>query len=125
MTIKFGIETRLVRLDLIKKALIESAIVVHNDAKLLCPVDTGRLRGSISFALQDIAPVVEGPADQSEAITPPTESLVAKVGTNVKYAIFVEYMQGNKFAFLRRAFIQNFSNIKDTFGEALKKSVGE
>jgi HK97 gp10 family phage protein len=54
-------------------ALAKSAIKVEAAAKRLAPVDTGRLRSSISHQL-----TVDG------------QGLVAYVGTNVDYAIFQE-----------------------------------
>ena len=53
------------------KALKETVLQIEKEAKRKCPVDTGRLRNSI---------------------TPEIESSVeGKVGTNVKYASAVEY----------------------------------
>lgn len=72
----------------IGKDLARRAIKVDREAKHLCPVDTGRLRSSITNGL-----AVDG------------RGLHAKVGTNVDYAIYVEL--GTRFAhaqpFLRPA----------------------
>lgn len=57
-----------------EKALTRAAILVQNDARRLCPVDTGRLRASINFS------IAGGDA----------QSLVCRVGTNVEYAYWVE-----------------------------------
>lgn len=57
-------------------ALAESAALLRDEAARRCPVDTGRLRGSIAYKL-DIR--------RNEAV----------VGTNVEYASDVEY--GTKF----------------------------
>lgn len=56
----------------LRQALQRSAILVQNDAKRGAPVDTGRLRASVTHAL-DSRPV----------------PLYATVGTNVKYALEV------------------------------------
>lgn len=48
----------------------QAAYKVESNAKRNCPVDTGRLRGSIATKL---------------------EGLEAEVGTNVEYATFIEY----------------------------------
>lgn len=57
----------------IAKDLARRAIQVDRAAKQLCPVDTGRLRSSITWELgQDI------------------QGLLAVIGTNVTYAPFVE-----------------------------------
>lgn len=53
--------------------LLRRAIVVHNAAKRLCPVDTGRLRASINWQLNS-----------------DVRGLVAIVGTDVNYAPYVE-----------------------------------
>ena len=58
------------------KLLRYMAIKVQTDAKLLCPVDTGNLRRSISYFVYTI-------------------KLSAIVGTNVEYALFVE--EGTKY----------------------------
>lgn len=125
MMINLGIKTSMIKPELMKKALIESAIIVQNDAKLNCPVNTGRLRGSISFALEDMSGKTEGKAGFDDAVSQPKRPMKAKIGTNVEYAIFVEYMKGNQFAFLRRAFFQNVVNIKNRFLHALKASMGK
>ena len=57
------------------KDLIRRARKVENRAKQLCPVDTGRLRSSISMS-----------APQTER-----GSVTIHVGTNVEYAPFLEY----------------------------------
>ena len=60
----------------IEKGLLKAGNKVRNKAVLLCPVDTGELRGSI----------------QVEKIAP----LTVAVGTNKEYAPFVEYGTGTQ-----------------------------
>lgn len=55
-------------------ALTRAAIQVQNEARRLCPVDTGRLRASINFSIAGASP----------------ETTVCRVGTNVEYAYWVE-----------------------------------
>lgn len=55
------------------RSLLRKAIQVESAAKRLCPVDTGRLRSSITHSLEQ-----------------DSGGLVAFVGTNVSYAIYVE-----------------------------------
>ena len=55
------------------KILTQAALQVVNRAKILCPVDTGRLRDSITWELGVMG------------LLP-----VARVGTNVEYARYVE-----------------------------------
>ena len=83
----------------IEAALEEIGLVAEGAAKRLCPVDTGRLRNSITHALM-------------------REDSVA-IGTNVSYALFVHEgvhgRPGNPF--LRRAATDN----TDRFRAILKK----
>ena len=58
----------------VAKELTRRAIKVEAAAKRLCPVDTGRLRSSITWQLQQDA-----------------RGLMAVVGTNVDYAPHVEF----------------------------------
>lgn len=57
----------------VAKDLQRRALQVDRQAKQLCPVDTGRLRSSITNQLA---------ADH--------QGLYADIGTNVEYAVFVE-----------------------------------
>lgn len=57
----------------VAKDLARRAVKVEATAKRLAPVDTGRLRSSITHE-----------------VTTDSKGLVAFVGTNVEYAIFVE-----------------------------------
>jgi HK97 gp10 family phage protein len=56
------------------KYLKRQAIRVQRGAKQRCPVDTGRLRSSIT-----------------EALGEDSQGLVARIGTNVEYARHVEF----------------------------------
>lgn len=56
--------------ELVQKALETIGLIGEGYAKLACPVDTGRLRNSISHAV-----------DEQSAV----------IGTNVEYAAYVEY----------------------------------
>lgn len=62
--------------QVIAEAVEKAALRVEADAKDSCPVDTGRLRSSITT---DGPRVISG------------EEITAKVGTNVEYAPFVEF----------------------------------
>jgi HK97 gp10 family phage protein len=56
------------------KEVLKRALQVESRAKMLCPVDTGRLRSSITSAVEK-----EG------------DTIVGVVGTNVEYASYVEF----------------------------------
>lgn len=74
----------------VARHLTRLAVTVQNEARRLCPVDTGRLRSSITHQVR----------------TDP-RGVVARVGTNVVYAPFIEL--GTRFAeaqpFLRPALL--------------------
>ncbi len=65
------------------KYLASLAVKVETGAKQRCPVDTGRLRSSITWRIEPVKP------------------LTAIVGTNVEYAVFVHedtrHMSGRPF----------------------------
>lgn len=60
--------------DEIKQVVAETAYKVEADAKMLVPVDTGHLRRSIATAF---------PSGD--------KGFTAQIGTNVEYALFVEF----------------------------------
>lgn len=89
--------------DGITKALEEIGLVAEGAAKRLCPVDTGRLRNSITHALM---------GNDSVAI-----------GTNVEYAIYVHEGTSKRdgVPFLREA----AQNNKSRFEAILRKHLGK
>lgn len=123
MKIDLGIKTRLIKPELMKEALITAGKMVQDDAKLTAPVDTGRLRGSITMAMTDYVTNTESPATIADAVSGPEKEMVVKIGTNVEYAAFVEYKNGGIYAYLRRALLMNVQRIKKVFNDALKRSV--
>ena len=62
----------------VEQAVNEACILVENDAKRRCPVDTGELRMSITHEIEET----------SENRT------IGAVGTNLEYAPYVEYGTG-------------------------------
>jgi hypothetical protein len=92
--------------QLAEKSPFEIGLFVQGQAKLLCPVDTGRLRGSIQVASgtgQRAAP--GGNARYDDYIKAPADRFETFVGTPVEYANWVEYGTGRNSAqpFLRPA----------------------
>lgn len=61
--------------QLVKDEIEATVMDIHREAVSLVPVDTGRLKGSL---------------------TPQVNGLVGEVGTNVKYAPYVEFGTGGK-----------------------------
>lgn len=93
-------------------------------AKMECPVDTGRLRNSITFATKKAqgSPNTSGGANATSADTAmhgrPDENTVV-VGTNVEYAPEQEYY-GRKKHFLRNAVTMHNDDYKKIVEAALK-----
>lgn len=69
--------------SLLEQKLREACVLVMDDAKQNCPVDTGRLQGSITYAV---------------------EGKEGAVGSNVEYAPYVE---GGTSRMAARHFLQN------------------
>jgi HK97 gp10 family phage protein len=90
-----------------ERAMQQAVMLVMRDAKVLAPVDTGRLRASIVPDVQ----VVEGDIVQGV------------VGSNVEYAPFVEYgtrkMGGRPY--IGKAFALNRDRIKRLLGEVVER----
>ena len=80
-----------------KQKVIKAGYEVEREAKKICPVDTGRLRASITTIVEENPDITR-----------------VKVGTNIKYAPYVEF--GTRFMraqpFLRPAFDYVVSNLK-------------
>lgn len=77
-----------------QKALPAIGRMLEDTAVVLCPVDTGRLRGSITYATKFKKDRPRGEAKQNDAVTQPTSKYKCYVGTNVEYAPYVEYGTG-------------------------------
>ena len=60
------------------KPMEQACLLVENDAKRNCPVDTGQLRSSIRHEIEGVN----------------KEAIVGVVGSNVEYAPYVEYGTG-------------------------------
>lgn len=94
----------------IEQALINSALFVERDAKLNAPVDTGRLRQSISHESENFG-------SNNPSVT---------VGTNVEYAKIQEFGSSKQPAqpFLFPAYNGNKQKILKELAKAFKKGVG-
>ena len=95
----------------LEEALETWALLVESTAKTLCPVDTGRLRASIS----------------SEVRRTGRSLLEASIGSGVEYAEFVErgtrYMEGA--FFLSQAVESHLSDAERLFSGAVDAAVAE
>lgn len=119
-----------------RNQVIQCGMIVEADAKANCPVDTGRLRASITtnwsgsnLARANITkPVKESQVD--DAVGEPTSNdplmPFVLVGTNVKYAPEVEYLLDRKHKtgrapFLYPAFAENQEKILDKVTKAVQE----
>lgn len=88
----------------LKDNLKKCAIAIEIDAKRVCPVDLGRLQGSITFDLSNV------------------DNYEVSVGTNVEYAAYVEYgtYKQSPQPYMRPAYNKNVAKletkIKDILG---------
>jgi HK97 gp10 family phage protein len=94
----------------IEQALINSALVVERDAKINAPVDTGRLRSSISHRDDNFG----------------SNNPAVEIFTDLEYAPFVEYGTSKQSAkpFLFPAYNNNKQKILKELAKAFKKGVG-
>lgn len=82
--------------DTIRKAIIESCIIVHGQAVRYAPVDTGNLKNSLSYAVEGFTGGLNTggggvSAKASDAVDEPNGKNIGHVGTSVEYAAAVEY----------------------------------
>lgn len=90
-------------------ALMRGGMIIEADAKRRCPVDTGRLRASLTTDVER-----EGKT-----------TFVLKVGTNVEYASFVEYGTSRMAAqpFLRPAVDAKAKDVVDEIRESIREQI--
>lgn len=104
----------------LQNGLIACGTIAEGHAKDDCPVDTGRLRNSITWAIRNNSGKGEG-RDTPKA--QPEEATVY-IGTNVEYAPKVEFRDINhktgKAHFLRDAATTHNSEYQKTIEAALK-----
>lgn len=97
----------------IDKGLTEGAIYAEGNCIIRCPVDTGKLRGSISYKT-NISQLgqLEGSAKSGDAY----------IGTNVEYAPHVEYgtVKQPAQAFLRTGIAESKEGIMKIISNRLK-----
>lgn len=93
-------------MNAMRNAIAETSLFAVARAKFYCPVDTGRLRASITMNYSGSGQVAvaafvpskkKGVKDQPERVTTLKEpeslpnTIIAIVGTNVEYAPYLEY----------------------------------
>lgn len=79
----------------------KACLLVEGDAKRMCPVDTGRLRASITHETEKSG-----------------DEVIGRVGTNVEYGVYVEYGTSKMSAkpYLRPSLEKNKGKIKRLLG---------
>ena len=76
---------------IVNAALPPIGIMLEGEAIVRCPVRTGRLRGSITYAVQRENDNPRPPARAEDKVDRPTNKYTLYVGTNVDYAQHIEY----------------------------------
>ena len=106
----------------IERGLAAVGALIEGDAILRVPVDTGRLRGSLSFATKDRA------AKTQEGVSQPGNPYTVWIGTNVEYAADVEYPgKTRKWAgkpYLRPALDHNRKKAKKLLAREIMREYG-
>ena len=74
-----------------KRGLVKAGMIVEGQAVRLCPVDKGRLKGSITYATASERSNPKGIAKADDGVSKPSDDYTLYVGTNVEYAPYVEY----------------------------------
>lgn len=101
------------------RALTTSAILVNGRAIVLTPVDTGNLRSSITYVVEDTGSF---PDDKGKSKSIKAGKGTAIIGTVVFYGPYVEF--GTRFmraqAFLGPALASSINDIKDIFTKQYK-----
>jgi hypothetical protein len=94
-----------------QKFLGKVGFLVEREAKLNAPVDTARLKGSISTAWRGHAPQIDAPASHGDGVKQPTRSMTVKVGSGVNYATAVHETHRTDGKFLKRALNKTKSRV--------------
>jgi len=99
----------------VERALVKCGNAAEGHAKMKCPVDTGRLRGSIVYVTSTTHSEGQSPAEPGDYTpkgTPPKGEV--HIGTNVEYGPFVELGTSKRKAkpFLRPAVENHTSEYK-------------
>jgi len=101
------------------------AFVEGNAAMLITEnqnVDTGRLRGSITYSIDGKTSRVKSPARHGDAVPKEQSKATVSIGSNVEYAEFIEYaIRGRAKPFLRPAVDNNRATIGNILTNEMRK----
>lgn len=107
------------------RGLVSIGSTAERHAKNNCPVDTGRLRGSITYATSASHSAGEPPSEPPDYATHGApESFEVYIGTNVEYAPFVELGTSRNKAhhMLKRAASEHSDEYKKLMEDSLKNA---
>ena len=104
----------------VEAALTQGGIILERDAVAMVPVDTGRLKGSITWKTREHSGQSMTDAD---AVSRPNRAWVLHVGTNVEYAPHIEYgtVRMKAQPYLRPALNHRKNDILRDFGKWVAK----
>jgi len=115
--------------QLLPKALRTIGSVILGQAMQFASgnVRTGRLRGSLTFALQDQQSKPQSPAGGKDIIGKPSVNDEVWIGTNVEYGPYVEYgtRRSKAYPYLRPAFDMNRKNAIKILRDAIEADYGK
>jgi HK97 gp10 family phage protein len=119
------IDSEKVLTEAARLALAKIGLVMQSDAKLLCPYNTGRLRGSITWQIESQGSHVQRPAQSGDECSKPDDNLTLNVGTAVEYAQHMEYgtVRAQAQPYLRPAFDHNKDIAQKLFAQEIKKAI--
>ncbi len=128
MSNKFD-QARQVMDEAVQAALEAVGIVVEGQAIELAAIDTGRLKGSITYATKTAKssprPGPNYTPDERDGVTHDGSDNSVVIGTNVEYAPYVEYGTVHMAAqpFLRRAIEITRNDIEEVFATIIRSKL--
>ena len=108
-----------------ERALVAIGIFLEGEAVVRVPIDTGRLKGSITYATKKEADLPGPKAKFDDKVSRPSKKQTLHVGTNVEYAQHVEYgtVRSGAQPYLRPALNDNRRRIVEIFKEEVHKGL--
>lgn len=108
--------------DAVNRALEQIGMQAEKYAKGNAPVDTGRLKGSITYAAPTQKSSPEAPASGEDGVSG-TKPHAVTIGTNVSYAKYVELgaQKRSPKHFLKRAMMDHLSEYEKIIKQELDK----
>ena len=104
------------------RGLVKAGIIIEGQAVRLSPVDTGRLKSSITYATKRSR---SNAGKRDDGVSTPSDDLTLHVGTNVEYAPYVEYGTKRMGAqsYLRAALDIQRTNAEVAFAQEISKEL--